>query len=683
VGRRVAAGVGATVESRPVSESEGGLRIGLLGSFAVQRGGKPLALPASRKLRGLLAYLALAPHPPGRSRLCELLWEEGASDPRGELRWCLSRLRSLLDSPARRRVQTGDDVVWLALDDCFVDVFEVERATADGLEALAPGRLREIAALFRGDLLEGIAFGRNPAFEAWLVAQRRRLRDLHAGVLRRLVATSAGDEVLGHLERWLQLAPFELDAHRLLLGELARRNRLRDAEAHLAATTRRFATDGLDPTPLRAAWRDARQGAPSDDRTVLPAAAAAPAPEATSGGESRPARRASIAVMPFADASARKGGPGGLADALAHDVITRLAKLRSLFVIAQGTVFTLHERGVDPREAARVLGVDFVVGGTVRRGQERLSVAVELVEMRSGRIAWAEVFDLRDTDTFLVLEAVGNRIVASIASEIETIERNRAVLKPPNSLDAWESLHRGLWHMYRFTRAENLEAMRFFREAARLDPTFARAQAGLSFTHWQNAFQGWADPARETELAYEAAARSLMADDRDPAAHWAMGRALWLRDNLDGTIGELEQAIDLSPNFAMGHYTLAFVRSQAGDAHAAIRSVDLSRELSPFDPLLFGMLGSRAMAHVRLGEFDAAGEWGAKAAARPNAHPHILAIAAFSLALAGDLAKAQAHAQALRRALPGYGLADFLRAFRLDADGAAAFREGAKRIGFA
>src|SRR5690606_643052 len=158
VERRVAAGVGATVESRPVSESEGGLRIGLLGSFAVQRGGKPLALPASRKLRGLLAYLALAPQPPGRSRLCEPLWGEGASDPRGELRWCLSRLRSLLDAPARRRVQTGDDVVWLALDDCFVDVFEVERATADGLEALAPGRLREIAALFRGDLLEGIAF---------------------------------------------------------------------------------------------------------------------------------------------------------------------------------------------------------------------------------------------------------------------------------------------------------------------------------------------------------------------------------------------------------------------------------------------------------------------------------------------------------------------------------------------
>ena len=126
-----------------------------------------------------------------------------------------------------------------------------------------------------------------------------------------------------------------------------------------------------------------------------------------------------------------------------------------------------------------------------------------------------------------------------------------------------------------------------------------------------------------------------MADDRDPAAHWAMGRALWLRGRHDQSVVELERAIDLSPNFALGHYTLAFVHSQTGDPKAAIASSDHSRRLSPFDPLLFGMLGARAMALVRLGRFEEAADWAVKAAARPNAHPHILAIAAFSLALCG------------------------------------------------
>ena len=119
-------------------------------------------------------------------------------------------------------------------------------------------------------------------------------------------------------------------------------------------------------------------------------------------------------------------------------------------------------------------------------------VTVELAETRTARIVWAEVFDHKLDDAFLVLDEIGNRIVASIASEIETIERNRAILRPPNSLDAWEAHHRGLWHMYRFNRADNEQAQHFFEMAVRLDPTFARAYAGLSFTHFQNAFQGWA-----------------------------------------------------------------------------------------------------------------------------------------------------------------------------------------------
>jgi hypothetical protein len=95
------------------------------------------------------------------------------------------------------------------------------------------------------------------------------------------------------------------------------------------------------------------------------------------------------------------------------------------------------------------------------------------------------------------------------------------------------------------------------------------------------------------------------------------------------------------------------------------------------------MLGTRAMALVRLGRFEEAAEWGVKAASRPNAHPHILAIAVYSLALAGSLAQARAWAATLRRAHPGYGIKDFLTAFRFDPNGAALFRRGAKRVGMA
>ena len=227
-------------------------------------------------------------------------------------------------------------------------------------------------------------------------------------------------------------------------------------------------------------------------------------------------------------------------------------------------------------EAGRMLKVDYIVSGSVRRQGRRLSVTVELAETRTARIVWAESFDHKFDDAFLVLDEIGNRIVASIASEIETSERNRAMLRPPNSLDAWEAHHRGLWHMYRFNKPDNEQARHFFEMAVRLDPTFSRAYAGLSFTHFQNAFQGWAKREPEIDRAFEAAGHSLMVDDRDPAAHWAMGRALWLRGRHDQAIVELEQTIDLSPNFAFGSLH-ACIRPLAGRrskfCHCVLRSL--------------------------------------------------------------------------------------------------------------
>ena len=563
--------MGTPVESEGKGDRVAALQVRLFGALTIRRDGVALVLPASRKVRGLIAYLALAPHPVSRSQLCELLWDV-PDDPRGELRWSLSKVRRILDDAERRRVHTHADTIALELDDCVVDAIEINGAIQQGIDTIDVNRLRALEALFQADFLDGLEIDRNPAFGAWLAAQRRRFRGCHTAVLEHLVVRAGDDEAPRHLEKWLELAPFDQRVHECLLNSLARRGAVREAEEHLAATARLFESEGLDARALRAAWRSARAQVEGPSR-VHTVAAALPA-DAALDLAAAASRCASIAVMPFVDHTAgHTAGPdprGGSADALAYDVITRLAQLRSMFVIAQGTVFALHERKVGAEQAGRMLNVDYVVSGSVQRRGTRIKVTVELTEARSARIVWSEIFNQKLDDAFEVLDEIGNRIVASLASEIELIERNRAILKPPSSLDAWEAHHRGLWHMYRFKRAENERAQHFFATAVRLDPTFSRAYAGLSFTHFQNAFQGWSKRAPEIERAYQTAVQSLMADERDPAAHWAMGRSLWLRGAHEGCVGELERAIDLSPNFAMGHYTLAFVHSQAGDAQAAI-----------------------------------------------------------------------------------------------------------------
>jgi hypothetical protein len=145
--------------------------------------------------------------------------------------------------------------------------------------------------------------------------------------------------------------------------------------------------------------------------------------------------------------------------------------------------------------------------------------------------------------------------------------------------------------------------------------------------------------------------------------------------------GGLERSVALSPNFALGHYTLGFVQSQNGDPRAAIAASNHSRQLSPFDPLQFGMLASRALAHVRLEEHAEAADWAVKATSRPNAHEHILAIAAQSLALANRREEARKFVGRIRDRVPGYTVEDFLRAFRLAADTERLFRRTARQIG--
>ncbi len=673
---RVVAGVEVRVESKFLPGAA--LQLQLLGPFALRRDGQVLALPPSRKVRALLAYLALAPAELARSTLSELLWEL-PNDPRGELRWCLSKLRGLLDEPGRVRVLTPGDRVRLDLSDCAVDVLRVGQALQGGVATLPAARLRELATvLAQGDFLEGLELAHGDTFNAWVLAQRRRLRAGHAAILEHLVRAlpAACGEAIDSLERWLRLAPFDRRAHESLFGALAASGRLREGDEHLAASARQYEAEGQDWAPLGRAWRDAKQRHAQRGPQPLIVVDALPAPAAPA------ARHASLLVMPFADRTQRVVSRGGLGDALAHDIIIRLAKLRSVFVIAPGTAFALHDRRIAAEDAGRRLDVDYVASGWLRHESGgRIGVSAQLVETRSARILWADNYGAALDDTFEVLDQIGNRIVSSIASQIELAERNRAVLKAPNSLDAWEAHHRGLWHMVRFNREDNEQARHFFETAVRLEPTFARPHAGLSFTHFQDAFLGWGERSAAEERAYRAAAQALMADDRDPSAHWAMGRALWLRGSHEPAVAELDACVELSPNFALGHYMLAFVHAQSGDARLAIQESDQSRELSPFDPLLFAMLGSRAMGLMRLQRHDEAAEWALKAAARPNAHVHILGIAAHCLALAGREDEARKFAASIQRAHTGYRVDDFLRAFRFDAGGEALVRQAARRIG--
>src|SRR5262245_35446829 len=394
---------------------------------------------------------------------------------------------------------------------------------------------------------------------------------------------------------------------------------------------------------------------------------------------SRRGRRASIAVMPF---HASSQAAECVADGLSHDIISGLARLRALFVIARGSTFALRDRASNPREIGRVLDVDYVATGSVLRNTDRLLVSIELCATSDGRLVWTETYETPLANTFDVLGPIGAKIIGSLNAEIETAECRRAMLRPPNSLNAWEAHHRGLWHMYRFTGPNNERAQRYFERAIKLDPTFSRAYAGLSFTHWQNAFHFKpADRQKEADRAFDAAGRSLLADHRDPAAHWATGRALWWREEDAASLRELEDAVTLSPNFASAYYAMSFVQSQTGDAQAAIEATDITCDLSPFDPMMYAICAARACALFRLGRYEEAADWALKSGRQPNAHAYARAISALILAASGHLEEALCEMRMVHNLRPGLSVDDVLSSFRLLKDQDRAFRSIAKQIG--
>jgi DNA-binding SARP family transcriptional activator/Tfp pilus assembly protein PilF len=245
-----------------------GLQLRMLGTLAVSQDGRAVELPASRKARALFVYLALMPCATPRNRLCALLFDT-ASDPRGELRWYLSKLRGTLGAT---HIRCSEDSVRLELEDSFVDALELQRAARKGFARLTPEQARGLLTLFRGNFLEGMELDRCPAFAGWLLTQRRRFHAWRLELFHRLVESPPANEFFAHIEEWLELSPFDVRAHEQLLRALVRHDRIREGKEHLAASIKLFGAAGLDSSPLGKAWRAAtaeRRGptAKSPDRT--------------------------------------------------------------------------------------------------------------------------------------------------------------------------------------------------------------------------------------------------------------------------------------------------------------------------------------------------------------------------------------------------------------------------------
>src|SRR5436190_1031227 len=217
------------------------LQVSVLGNLAVVRDGAAMQLPPSRKTRALLAYLAVTARPHSRDRLSALFWPV-PDDPRGALRWSLSRLRPLVDEPDCRRIIADRENVGFVSDNVAVDILVLRKLARNGTDAMSTDDLREAAQALEVDVLGGLDLPDCHEFQSWCIGEREETRRLRGRLLLALVARleDQPDAGLRHARALSLLEPANESIQAMLLRLLRATGRWREAEEQFQSAQRRL-----------------------------------------------------------------------------------------------------------------------------------------------------------------------------------------------------------------------------------------------------------------------------------------------------------------------------------------------------------------------------------------------------------------------------------------------------------
>src|SRR5262245_19548879 len=294
----------------------------------------------------------------------------------------------------------------------------------------------------------------------------------------------------------------------------------------------------------------------------------------------------SIAVLPFTNMS-HDPTQDYFSDGVTEDLITDLAKLSGLFVIARNSVFTYKAKAVNVGDVGRDLGVRYVLEGSVQRAGSRVRITAQLVDAATGYHIWAERYDREVRDILTLQDEVTRQIVRALAVKLTAGEEGQLARTATSDPEVYDLVLRGRDEYKRTTREANAQARRLFAKALELDSNDARAHLGLSWAHLQSWQFLWSTDPGSLERARELAARALALDDTLANGHSLLAQIhLWKKEH-DRAIGHAERAVALAPNDADGYETLAEVLAWAGRPGDSLRFISQAMRMNPHSPFFY------------------------------------------------------------------------------------------------
>jgi TolB-like protein/class 3 adenylate cyclase len=306
-----------------------------------------------------------------------------------------------------------------------------------------------------------------------------------------------------------------------------------------------------------------------------------------------------IAVLPFRNDSNERD-IDYIADGIAEDIIYGLSNTRWISVIAKSSSFQFRDDALGATAIGNVLGARFVVGGPMRRRPHSLPF-----DASNGRLVWSRRFERELVDIFDLQDEIGSEIVSMLEKEVDRVEQARTFQVPWESLETWQLVRRGRWHMNRRTRRDTELALEFFEKAYIEDPNSSAVLNELAWWHFWRAWLRFGDSDDLEKVTYYAR-KALLMDSQDARPHAYLGVTDIMRGQPKSALEHLEEALHINPSFA-------FARSAKGSAHLLLgeprKAIPLFQDverLSPFDLYAFHNLGELAAAYCFVHDWSSA-----------------------------------------------------------------------------
>src|ERR1043165_8732310 len=260
----------------------------------------------------------------------------------------------------------------------------------------------------------------------------------------------------------------------------------------------------------------------------------------------------SIAVLPF-DNLSRDPDNAYFVEGIQDEILTRLAKIADLKVIARSSTLRFQNKG-DLPQIAQQLGVAHLLEGSVQKVNDQVRINVQLIKAANEAHLWAEVYDRKLTDIFAVESEIAKTIADTLQAKLTGSEQHAIAARPTENTEAHQLYLKGRFFWNKRTANALKKSIDYFEQAIAADPNYALAYAGIADAYvWLPGYTA-GTPQDCYPKAKAAATKALQLDDTLAEAHTTLALAIWLYDfDASQANKEFQRAIELNPNYATGH----------------------------------------------------------------------------------------------------------------------------------